>query len=277
MQHYSKTSQPVPVSSRSAAQALHASGISRPAADPLQLKHNNGYLARNIIQRHGPGFQNTTYVEADNVHLDRHLDVWSRYFPQVNTVDAVRGIARQLFNLTNQEDWINNGGSFAVDHSWGGQTVRLVWGLGGITSCFIVEPRAPRGTQQRGTQQRGAQPQPSYQQVNNSHQQPQTIYQQPYPSYQQVNSSHQQPQTTYQQPYPSYQQVNNSHQQPQTTYQQPQPSYQQLNNSQQQTTYQTGLVTHNGYYWTHDYSSWWDPATNLWRARIEQGRDWYYA
>ncbi|HJT75293.1 MAG TPA: hypothetical protein VJ720_14760 [Chitinophaga sp.] len=217
------------------------------------MKYNNGYSGRNIVQRHGPGYQNTTYVEADNVHLDRHLDVWERHFPEVKTIEDVRGIARQLFDRTKQGDWKNKGGSYAVDHKWRGQTVRLVWGIGGITSCFIVEPRVSGGTQPGGTQY-----QPSYQQLNNSYQQPQTSYQQPQPSYQQLNNSYQQPQTSYQQPQPSYQQLNNSYQ-------------------QQQTTYQPAFVTHNGYRWTSDFNWWWDPVKNQWRARVEQGYDWYYA
>ncbi len=153
-----------------------------------------------IVQRHGPGFQNSKYVEGDGAHLDRHLNDWQKYFDDVQTVDDVRKIAKELFGNTAQEDWNNKGGTYAVDHSYRGQTVRLVWGLGGIVSCFVVEPKESKSKKKV---------------EDNSEQQNQQQYRE-----------------------------------------------------------------YRGYYWTTDWTAWWDPEKNMWRTRFEMqtdGRyyDWY--
>ncbi len=170
-----------------------------------------GNLSGRIIQRHGPGYQNSQYSEGEGVHLGKHLDVWQRFFPEVDSVDKVRKIAIELFNRTDQDQWENKGGNYYVDHRYGGQTVRLAWGDGGIVSCYIWEPRVyPKKKKRSGG---GTQEQQSLQHGG-------------------------------------------------------------------QYTQGQGNVQHNGYYWTPDFSSWWDAQTRMWRERFEPNGeyyfDWYY-
>jgi hypothetical protein len=80
---------------------------------------------------------------GDGAHLDRHLADWARVFGDVRSVEDVSTIAKSLFYETRQYEWVNKGGTWAVHKHYRGRRVRLVWGLGGIVSCFPVESPPP--------------------------------------------------------------------------------------------------------------------------------------
>jgi hypothetical protein len=107
--------------------------------------------SRPMLQRHGPGINNRAYLEARNVHFERHLDDWKRVFG-ITTIGEVRKIAKELFAITRQEDWENKGGNYAVFHEYMGGKVALVWGEDGITSCYPKEPNPAYQKKSRGGQ-----------------------------------------------------------------------------------------------------------------------------
>jgi hypothetical protein len=148
-----------------------------------------------------------------------------------------------LFDKTEQTQWKKKDGNYAVDHDYNGIKVRLVWGLGGIVSCFVVEPRGGHAT---------ASSQTSY---------PQTGYGQP--GYQ---TSY--PQTGYGQP--GYQ---TSY--PQTGYGAAQSPSTMDDPSQVQ---EGSSVLRKGYTWTRSGGQlWWRDTFGNWRARVEGQTDWWYA
>ena len=205
-----------------------------------------------VIQCHGPGFQNNKYVEADNVHFEKHLAEWQEVLPGVDSVEAVRKIATDLFYSTKQEDWKKKGPTYGVEHNYKGVDVILSWGLGGIVTCYPLQKKKKPQPKQQQTQQ---QQQP---------QQQQQYYQQYYQQQQQQYYYQQQQQQYYQQYYQQHQAQQQQQQQPQQQQQQQQQKYKE----------------HQGYYWTQDNNYWYDPKTKAWRNRYEQGKegkmfDWY--
>ena len=108
---------------------------------------------RPVLQRTGPAEKLKTYVEGDGAHLHRHLTDWAQY--GVTSVEEVREIAESLFYQAKPEDWKNKAGTYAVDMMHGEVPVRLVWGLGGIVSCFPITERpraAVAGPRRQGYQ-----------------------------------------------------------------------------------------------------------------------------
>lgn len=204
-----------------------------------------------VVQRHGPGINNSSYVEGDGAHLDRHLNTWTMYFPEVTTVQHVRDIARELFYQTNQEDWVNNGGgSYGVIHQYHGHQVVLAWGLGGIVSCYIKEPRV-KVKKQKQEKQWGGKPSGSQSSFTGKMQEKVMTN---------VSTSNLSTVTSWG---GSSMESHSSGSYMGTGYGYQQPQY----------------VMHAGYMWTPDYNWWFDTISQTWRSRVESVNgswfDWY--